>query len=128
MTDSQRPKGFGAAARVTALAASVMDLHVRMALQEVDREKRRLISGGLFLAIGGTAMLFAGVLAEVALVLWIQQTWALSLVQALLVLAIANLVLAGISLRIGGQVLKAPFLPQTLEGLSRTVRAVLGRE
>ena len=36
--------------------------------------------------------------------------------------------LAGISLRIGGQVLKAPFLPQTLEGLSRTVRAVLGRE
>lgn len=128
MTDSQRPKGFGAAARVTALAASVMDLHVRMALQEVDREKRRLISGGLFLAIGGTAMLFAGVLAEVALVLWIQQTWALSLVQALLALAIANLVLAGISLRIGGQVLKAPFLPQTLEGLSRTVRAVLGRE
>ena len=128
MTDSQRPKGFGAAARVTALAASVMDLHVRMALQEVDREKRRLISGGLFLAIGGTAMLFAGVLAEVALVLWIQQTWALSLIQALLVLAIANLVLAGISLRIGGQVLKAPFLPQTLEGLSRTVRAVLGRE
>ena len=128
MTDSQRPKGFGAAARVTALAASVMDLHVRMALQEVDREKRRLISGGLFLAIGGTAMLFAGVLAEVALVLWIQQNWALSLVQALLALAIANLVLAGISLRIGGQVLKAPFLPQTLEGLSRTVRAVLGRE
>lgn len=128
MTDSQRPKGFGAAARVTALAASVMDLHVRMALQEVDREKRRLISGGLFLAIGGTAMLFAGVLAEVALVLWIQQNWALSLIQALLVLAIANLALAGISLRIGGQVLKAPFLPQTLEGLSRTVRAVLGRE
>ena len=128
MTDSQRPKGFGAAARVTALAASVMDLHVRMALQEVDREKRRLISGGLFLAIGGTAMMFAGVLAEVALVLWIQQNWALSLVQALLALAIANLVLAGISLRIGGQVLKAPFLPQTLEGLSRTVRAVLGRE
>ena len=128
MSDSQRPKGFGAAARVTALAASVMDLHVRMALQEVDWEKRRLISGGLFLAIGGTAMLFAGVLAEVALVLWIQQNWALSLVQALLALAIANLVLAGISLRIGGQVLKAPFLPQTLEGLSRTVRAVLGRE
>ena len=128
MTESQRPRGLGAAARVSALAASVMDLHVRMALQEVDREKRRLISGGLFLAIGGTAMLFAGVLAEVALVLWIQQNWALSLVQALLALAIANLVLAGISLRIGGQVLKAPFLPQTLEGLSRTVRAVLGRE
>ena len=128
MTDSQRPRGLGAAARVTALAASVMDLHVRMALQEVDREKRRLISGGLFMAIGGTSMLLALLAGEVALVLWIQQTWSPSLSQALLALASANLVLAGISLRIGGQVLKAPFLPQTLEGLSRTVRAVLGRE
>ena len=129
MTDSQqRPRGFGAAARVTALAASVMDLHVRMALQEVDREKRRLISGGLFMAIGGTSMLLALLAGEVALVLWIQQTWGLSLSQALLALASANLVLAGISLRIGGQVLKAPFLPQTLEGLSRTIRALLGRD
>ena len=96
MSDTQRPRGLGAAARATALAASVMDLHVRMALQEVDREKRRLISGGLFLAIGGTSMLLA-------------------------------LVLAGISLRIGGQVLKGPFLPQTLEGIMKTVRALLGR-
>jgi len=128
MTESQRPRGLGAAARVTALAASVMDLHVRMALQEVDREKRRLISGGLFLAIGGTSMLLALLAGEVALVLWIQQTWSLSLIHSLLALASANLVLAGISLRIGGQVLKAPFLPQTLEGLSRTVRAVLGRD
>jgi len=127
MTDSQRPKGFGAAARVTALAASVMDLHVRMALQEVDREKRRLISGGLFLAIGGTSMLFACVMAEVALVLWIEAAWNLSLQLALLVLAGVNLVLAGISLRIGGSILHGPFLPQTLEGLTRTVRAVFGR-
>ena len=56
MADQNSPRGFGAAARVTALAASVMDLHVRIALQEVDREKRRLIGGGLFLAIGGTAI------------------------------------------------------------------------
>ena len=128
MTDSQRSRGFGAAARVTALAASVMDLHVRMALQEVDRDKRRLISGGLFLAIGGTSMLLAVLAAEVALVLWIQQQWSLSLIQALLALATTNLVLAGLSLRIGGQILKAPFLTQTLESLSRSVRALLGRD
>ena len=128
MTESQRSRGFGAAVRVTALAASVMDLHVRMALQEVDRDKRRLISGGLFLAIGGTSMLLAVLAAEVALVLWIQQQWSLSLIQALLALATTNLVLAGLSLRVGGQILKAPFLPQTLEGLSRTVRALLGRD
>ena len=128
MTDSQRSRGFGAAARVTALAASVMDLHVRMALQEVDRDKRRLISGGLFLAMGGTSMLLAVLAAEVALVLWIQQQWSLSLIQALLALATTNLVLAGLSLRVGGQILKAPFLTQTLESLSRSVRALLGRD
>ena len=128
MTDSQRTRGFGAAARITALAASVMDLHVRMALQEVDREKRRLISGGLFLAIGGIATLLAVIAAEVALMLWLQQQWTLSLVQALLALAAANLVLAGLSLRVGGELLKAPFLPQTLDGLRRTVRALLGRD
>ena len=128
MTDSQRSRGLGTAARITALAASVMDLHVRMALQEVDREKRRLISGGLFLAMGGTAMLLALLAAEVALLLWVQQLWMLPLAQALLVLAAANLALAGLSLRVGGQLLKAPFLPQTLEGISRTVRALLGRD
>ena len=127
MSDQQSPRGLGAAARVTALAASVMDLHVRVALQEVDREKRRLISGGLFLAIGGTAMLLALLAAEGALLLWIQDNWTLQLTQALLALAIANLVLAGISLRVGGQVLKGPFLPQTLEGVMKTVRALMGR-
>ena len=71
MAESQSPRGFGAAGRVTALAASVMDLHVRIALQEVDREKRRLISGGLFLAMGGTAMSLALLAGEGALLLWI---------------------------------------------------------
>ena len=127
MADSQQPRGLGAAARMTALAASVMDLHVRIALQEVDREKRRLISGGLFLAIGGTAMFLALLAAETAGLLWLQQTWTLSLAQSLLALSLINLVGAGISLRIGGQVLKGPFLPQTLEGLTKTVRALLGR-
>ncbi|MGB1622018.1 MAG: phage holin family protein, partial [Synechococcus sp.] len=37
MAEQQQPRGLGAAARMTALAASVMDLHVRIALQEVDR-------------------------------------------------------------------------------------------
>ena len=127
MADQQKPRGLGAAARMTALAASVMDLHVRIALQEVDREKRRLISGGLFLAMGGTAMLLALLSAEVAAVLWLQETWTLSLIHALLVLAGVNLLFAGMSLRVGGQVLKGPFLPQTLEGIMKTVRALMGR-
>ena len=122
-----RPRGLGAAARVTALAGSVMDLHVRIALQEVDREKRRLISGGVFMAMAGTLMLLALVTAEAALLVWMLEAWGWSLLRSLLTLAVLNLAVAGVSLRIGGQVLKGPFLPQTLEGISRTMRAVLGR-
>ena len=122
-----RPRGLGAAARVTALAGSVMDLHVRIALQEVDREKRRLISGGVFIAMAGTLMLLALVTAEAALLVWMLEAWGWSLLRSLLTLAVLNLAVAGVSLRIGGQVLKGPFLPQTLEGISRTMRAVLGR-
>ena len=127
MTNSERKKGIGAAARVTALASSVMDLHVRIALQEVDREKRRLISGGVFLAMGGTLMLLALVAAEAALLVWMLESWEWSLIQSLLVLAILNVVVAGFSLRIGGGLAKGPYLPQTLEGLMRTTRAVLGK-
>ena len=127
MKDSQSARGFGAAGRVTALAASVMDLHVRMALQEVDREKRRVVGGALFLAIAGTALLLALLASQVALVLWIQESWNFSLVTALLLEAIGNLILAGLAIRIGGQLLRGPFLPQTLDGLTKTFNAVLGK-
>ena len=128
MSEEQRSSGSGAGARVTAIAASVMDLHVRIALQEVDREKRRLISGGVFLAMGGTLMFLALLAVEVALVLWMQEVWDWSLMKGLLAMAVLDVVLAGVSLRIGGQLAKGPYLPQTLEGLSKTTRAVLGRQ
>ncbi len=128
MSEEQRSSGSGAGARVTAIAASVMDLHVRIALQEVDREKRRLISGGVFLAMGGTLMFLALLAVEVALVLWMQEVWGWSLMKGLLAMAVLDVVLAGLSLRIGGQLAKGPYLPQTLEGLSKTTRAVLGRK
>ncbi len=127
MSESQRPRGLGAAARVTALASSVMDLHVRIALQEMDREKRRLISGGVFLAMGGVLMLFALLAFEVILVIWIQKTFSWEMEWILLLVASINLVLAGLSLRIGGYLAKGPYLPETLEGLSRTTKAVLGK-
>ena len=40
--------------KVTALMASVMDVHVRLAMQEASKEKRRLIGGGVFLGLGLT--------------------------------------------------------------------------
>ena len=127
MSESQRPSGLGAAARVTALASSVMDLHVRIALQEMDREKRRLISGGIFLAMGGVFMLFALLAIEIMLVIWMKESLSWHLEWILLLVALIDLALAGLSLRVGGHLAKGPYLPETLEGLSHTTKAVLGK-
>ncbi len=127
MNEPKRDKGLGALGRVTALAGSVMDLHVRIALQEMDREKRRLISGGIFLAMGGVLMIFALLAIEIIVLKLIETTFALDFISSLLILFLANLILAGISLRIGGLLAKGPYLPETIEGLAKTTKAVLGK-
>ena len=127
MTNSERKKRVGAAARVTALASSVMDLHVRIALQEMDKEKRRLISGVIFLATGGVLMLFALVGSELILGYWLRDLLEIDNKSTILILVFLNLLLAGISLRIGGYLAKGPYLPETLEGIAKTTRAVLGK-
>ena len=127
MANSERKKGIGAAARVTALASSVMDLHVRIALQEMDREKRRLISGVIFLATGGVLMLFALVGSELILGYWLRDLLEIDNKSTILILVFLNLVLAGMSLRVGGYLAKGPYLPETLEGIAKTTKAVLGK-
>tara|TARA_B100000945_G_scaffold93390_1_gene72985 strand:- start:1145 stop:1531 length:387 start_codon:yes stop_codon:yes gene_type:complete len=127
MSNSNNKKGLGAAARVTALASSVMDLHVRIALQEMDREKRRLISGMIFLASGGVLMLFALLGSELILGFWIRESLQLDTKSTILILVFFNLFLAGMSLRIGGYLAKGPYLPETLEGIAKTTKAVLGK-
>ena len=127
MANSERKKGIGAAARVTALASSVMDLHVRIALQEMDREKRRLISGLIFLATGGVLMLLALLGSELFLGYWLRDLLEIDNKSTILILVLINLVLAGMSLRIGGYLAKGPYLPETLEGIAKTTKAVLGK-
>jgi len=127
MSNSERKKGLGAAARVTALASSVMDLHVRIALQEMDREKRRLISGVIFLATGGVLMLLALISSELIVGFWIRDLFVLDTKSTILVFVFINLALAGMSLRIGGYLAKGPYLPETLEGITKTTKAVLGK-
>ena len=127
MSNSERKRGLGAAARVTALASSVMDLHVRIALQEMDREKRRLISGGIFLATGGILMLLALLGSELIVGLWIRDLFELNTKSTISILVFMNLLIAGMSLRIGGYLAKGPYLPETLEGIAKTTKAVLGK-
>jgi uncharacterized membrane protein YqjE len=113
--------------RVTALMSSVVDLHVKIALQEADREKRRLVVAGVLLGMGLTFATFAGVALQLALVLWLHQAFAWSWLQCALAVAGVDLALAGLFLRVGGGMLKGPFLPETLAGISRTTRALTGR-
>ena len=129
--DQARRAGSGpgrvALGRVGALMTSVMDLHVRIALQEADRERRRLISGSLLLSGGLVLLLLSLIAAELALLLWLHQDLGWRWIHAALALASLNLVVAGVFLRLGGQLTKGPYLPQTTAGLSKTTKALLGR-
>ncbi|MEI8250108.1 MAG: phage holin family protein [Synechococcus sp. ELA057] len=114
-------------AKVSALLASVMDVHVRLALQEMGREKRRLIGGGLFLTLGLTLLSLALLALHLVLLLWLRQRFSLDWGGAAAVMAAIDLVLSGFCLRIGGQLLRGPYLPETTAGLMRTSRAITGR-
>ena len=127
MNDSQDSKGFKAVARVSALASSIMDLHVRIALKEVSRERRRLISGGIFLAIGGILMLLTLLAFQIITVIWMQKTLNCNIENSLIILSLINITMAGISFRLGGYLTKGPYLPETLEGLSKSTKAVFGK-
>lgn len=116
--------GFG---KVTALLASVMDVHVRLALQEMSREKRRLIGGGVFLGMGLTLLTLALVAAQLVLLLWLRQRFGLDWGGAAIAVAVIDLLLSGLCIRVGGQLLKGPYLPETTAGLMRTTRALTGR-
>ena len=116
------------ASRISAIASSVMDLHVKIALQEVDREKRRLISGGIFLAIGGTLLFLVLICIHIILYIVLKNSNNWNTEYNLLLIILIDLFLAGLSLKLGGKLAKGPYLPQTLEGLGKTTKAVLGKK
>ena len=127
--DKTKKKNFaGTASRLSAIASSVMDLHVRIALQEVDREKRRLISGGVFIAIGAILLLMVLITIHLISYIFLNEfnTWEPQ--YNLLLIILIDLLLAGLSLKLGGKLIKGPYLPQTLEGLGKTTKAVLGKK
>ncbi|MEB3185055.1 MAG: phage holin family protein [Cyanobacteriota bacterium] len=116
-----------AAGRLGGLLTSVIDLHVRIALQEADREKRRLIGGALLISGGLTLVLLALIAAEVALLFWFHLGLGWDWIKALLVLGAIDLLVAGLFLRVGGLLVKGPYLPETMAGLTKTTRALMGR-
>ena len=127
--DKPKNKNFtNTASRISAIASSVMDLHVKIALQEVNRERRRLISGGIFLAIGGILLLFVLISIHIIAFLFLRNYNDWNPTYHLLIIIFIDLFLAGINLKLGGKLVKGPYLPQTLEGLGKTTKAVLGKK
>ena len=116
------------ASRISAIASSVMDLHVKIALQEVDREKRRLISGGIFLAIGGLLLFLILICIHIIFYIILKNYNNWNTEYNLLLIILIDLFLSGLSLKLGGKLAKGPYLPQTLEGLGKTTKAVLGKK
>ena len=127
--EKSKGKNFAnTASRLSAIASSVMDLHVRIALQEVDREKRRLISGGIFISLGAILMLLVVICLHLIIYIFLDQFNDWEIQYNLLVIIGFDLFLAGLCLKLGGQLAKGPYLPQTLEGLGKTTKAVLGKK
>ena len=127
--DKPKSKNFAnTASRISAIARSVMDLHVKIALQEVDREKRRLISGLIFIALGGILLLLVLISIHIISYLILNKFNNWSTEYNLLLISLVDLFLAGLSLKLGGKLAKGPYLPQTLEGLGKTTKAVLGKK
>ena len=116
------------ASRISSIASSVMDLHVKIALQEVDREKRRLISGGIFLTIGMTLLLIVLICIHIIFYLLLENYNNWKAEYNLLLIISIDLFIGGLSLKLGGKLAKGPYLPQTLEGLGKTTKAVLGKK
>ena len=128
MEKSKKKNFASTASRLSAIASSVMDLHVRIALQEVDREKRRLISGGIFISLGAILMLLVVICLHLIIYIFLDQFNNWEIQYNLLVIIGFDLFLAGLCLKLGGQLAKGPYLPQTLEGLGKTTKAVLGKK
>ena len=127
--DKPKNKNFAnTASRISAIATSVMDLHVKIALQEVDREKRRLISGVIFIALGGILLLLVLISIHIISYLTLNKLNNWNPENNLLLIIGVDLFLAGLSLKLGGKLAKGPYLPQTLEGLGKTTKAVLGKK
>ena len=127
--DKSKNKSFtNTASRLSAIASSVMDLHVRIALQEVDREKRRLISGAIFIALGAILLFIILIILHLISFLFLEKVNNWKVEYNLLVIILVDLFLAGLSLKLGGKLAKGPYLPQTIEGLGKTTKAVLGKK
>ncbi len=113
--------------RMASLLASLLDVHLQMALQEMSQERRRLIGGVLLMTMAIGLITISILLTNVALLVWLVRGVAWGLVPSLLIVSALDLVLAGLALRVGSVLLRGPYLTKTRAGLSKATRLLVGQ-
>ena len=113
--------------RMALLLASLLDVHMRMALQEVGQERRRLMGGVLLLGMGLALLATSTLLGNGALLIWLVGGLGWDPIPALLAMGTLDLLLAGVLLRVGSVLLQKPYLVKTRAGLTKATRLIAGR-
>lgn len=113
--------------RALRLGSVLVDIHLDVAMQEANYEKQRLLGGFVMLAIGVGMVATAGVLAEVAGVVWVHGL-GLSWLQAIGAVAGGNLILGLGFLGSAKARLSGPVMTQTQARLTRSIALLKAKE
>lgn len=113
--------------RLLRLMTVLVDTHLDVAVQEVNYESRRLISGFILLGIGIGLVTTAVVLGIVASVVF-AQSLGLSWLQAIGAVAGVDLLLGLILITLGRLRLRGPLMIQTQARLSRSMALLKAKD
>jgi uncharacterized membrane protein YqjE len=106
--------------RLLRLVSVLVDMHLDIAIQEANYEKRRLIGGFVMLGIGIGLFTLGGILLQVLGVFvlhWLGLNWMASL----LVVAAIDFMVGGIFAAAANRRLQGPLMVQTQARLARSV-------
>lgn len=121
--DSSREPTSSLALRLLRVGGALFEVHVATARAEARRDQARILRG-LILVLIGASLLGAVTLVVQVAGIWLLTQRGLSLGQAALAVAGADVVLAVILLVLGGRALQKPLLPSTRALLKRTLSSL----
>ena len=114
----------GLVARVLKAIAVLFDVHLEIAQREAKSDLSRMLVGIVMLTMAGVLFGFAVAMLHLAAVIWVHQARALPWMQAVLVVAGADAVIALLCYAIGRGRMKKPILKQTRGLVRKTVSAL----
>jgi uncharacterized membrane protein YqjE len=113
--------------RLLRLVTVLVDMHMDIAIQEANYEKRRLIGGFVMLGIGIGLFTLGGILLQVLGVFVLH--WAgLNWMASLLVVAAVDFLIGGIFAAAASRRLKGPVMVQTQARLARSAAMLMDRD